>query len=333
MIRFFYIITGDCESHNPCQHLCFDLHDGTFECACRENYFLSDNGYSCISYDSEEKEDDDQLHPLKLDEQSDQQDDQQQEHHLHHHHNHLPPPHKNLTPQSRQLSSTLTQVDEGENHLFSHSSESEDEDVDLDQFSSANSKMFFMEKRQGEDERREEELKNLASFRSDTQNTDPSSLRKKSNDDETTKSDSDKLNGRSSGSQIFNSCSEIECEAGGICVTESTDTSSSPSSFYSSTVESTITDEVTPVTSSSLTFNLQSSRLAMATSETTSTSKTRVRCRCPLGRKGSFCEKRKSIFSLSLTQFVPLQQQEQQLYPKYKYSIYLKCHCLYMSVT
>ena len=28
--------------------LCYDLHDGTFECACKEGYTLSDNGYSCI---------------------------------------------------------------------------------------------------------------------------------------------------------------------------------------------------------------------------------------------------------------------------------------------
>lgn len=28
--------------------LCYDLHDGTFECACKEGYTLSDNGYSCM---------------------------------------------------------------------------------------------------------------------------------------------------------------------------------------------------------------------------------------------------------------------------------------------
>jgi hypothetical protein len=40
--------SGECVSKNPCQQLCFDLHDGTFECACRDQFFLSENGYSCI---------------------------------------------------------------------------------------------------------------------------------------------------------------------------------------------------------------------------------------------------------------------------------------------
>ncbi|KAG8201453.1 hypothetical protein JTE90_024323 [Oedothorax gibbosus] len=39
---------GECREDSPCQHLCFDLHDGTFECACKEGYTLSVNGYGCI---------------------------------------------------------------------------------------------------------------------------------------------------------------------------------------------------------------------------------------------------------------------------------------------
>lgn len=39
---------GECREDSPCQHLCFDLHDGTFECACKEGFTLSVNGYSCI---------------------------------------------------------------------------------------------------------------------------------------------------------------------------------------------------------------------------------------------------------------------------------------------
>lgn len=28
--------------------MCFDLHDGTFECACNKGYVLEPNGYSCV---------------------------------------------------------------------------------------------------------------------------------------------------------------------------------------------------------------------------------------------------------------------------------------------
>ncbi|GFQ97486.1 hypothetical protein TNCT_111761 [Trichonephila clavata] len=38
----------ECREDSPCQHLCFDLHDGTFECACKDGFTLSVNGYSCI---------------------------------------------------------------------------------------------------------------------------------------------------------------------------------------------------------------------------------------------------------------------------------------------
>ncbi|XP_015795541.1 pikachurin isoform X2 [Tetranychus urticae] len=47
-ILFEAAFQGECHSNGPCQHLCFDLHDGTFECACHPGYILSDNGYSCL---------------------------------------------------------------------------------------------------------------------------------------------------------------------------------------------------------------------------------------------------------------------------------------------
>lgn len=40
---------GECRKSSPCHQLCFDLHDGTFECACHESYQLDLNGYSCLS--------------------------------------------------------------------------------------------------------------------------------------------------------------------------------------------------------------------------------------------------------------------------------------------
>lgn len=40
---------GECRKSNPCQQLCFDLHDGTYECACHEGHQLDVNGYSCLS--------------------------------------------------------------------------------------------------------------------------------------------------------------------------------------------------------------------------------------------------------------------------------------------
>jgi len=47
-ILFEAAFQGECRLNGLCQMLCYDLHDGTFECACKEGYTLSDNGYSCI---------------------------------------------------------------------------------------------------------------------------------------------------------------------------------------------------------------------------------------------------------------------------------------------
>ncbi|XP_023215950.1 pikachurin-like isoform X1 [Centruroides sculpturatus] len=39
---------GHCGEESPCQHFCYDLHDGTYECSCRDGYNLSEDGYSCV---------------------------------------------------------------------------------------------------------------------------------------------------------------------------------------------------------------------------------------------------------------------------------------------
>nr|XP_050861086.1 pikachurin isoform X1 [Vespula vulgaris]XP_050861087.1 pikachurin isoform X1 [Vespula vulgaris]XP_050861088.1 pikachurin isoform X1 [Vespula vulgaris] len=38
---------GRCGRRSPCEHLCYELHDGMYECDCRDGYILHKNGYSC----------------------------------------------------------------------------------------------------------------------------------------------------------------------------------------------------------------------------------------------------------------------------------------------
>ncbi|XP_054162749.1 uncharacterized protein LOC128960645 [Oppia nitens] len=38
---------GECRTSGPCDQLCYDLHDGTFECSCNMGFTLDNNGYSC----------------------------------------------------------------------------------------------------------------------------------------------------------------------------------------------------------------------------------------------------------------------------------------------
>ncbi|KAK2589301.1 hypothetical protein KPH14_007852 [Odynerus spinipes] len=38
---------GRCGHRSPCEHLCYELHDGMYECDCRDGYILHKNGYSC----------------------------------------------------------------------------------------------------------------------------------------------------------------------------------------------------------------------------------------------------------------------------------------------
>ncbi|KAL7633166.1 UNVERIFIED_CONTAM: hypothetical protein RMT77_016536 [Armadillidium vulgare] len=44
---FEAVFQGLCRSNELCEQLCFDLHDGTFECDCRPGFVLDPNGYSC----------------------------------------------------------------------------------------------------------------------------------------------------------------------------------------------------------------------------------------------------------------------------------------------
>lgn len=41
------MISGRCGSNSPCEQLCYELHDGMYECDCTEGYELHKNGYSC----------------------------------------------------------------------------------------------------------------------------------------------------------------------------------------------------------------------------------------------------------------------------------------------
>lgn len=40
-------ISGRCGHGSPCMQLCYELHDGMYECDCTEGYELDRNGYSC----------------------------------------------------------------------------------------------------------------------------------------------------------------------------------------------------------------------------------------------------------------------------------------------
>ncbi|XP_059473292.1 pikachurin [Neocloeon triangulifer] len=46
-LQFEAAFQGKCDSDSPCEHVCFELHDGMFECDCRMGYLLHPNGYSC----------------------------------------------------------------------------------------------------------------------------------------------------------------------------------------------------------------------------------------------------------------------------------------------
>lgn len=48
----FYLsaTSGECgknNNNNPCEHICLDLHDGTYECSCFYGFTLAVDGYSC----------------------------------------------------------------------------------------------------------------------------------------------------------------------------------------------------------------------------------------------------------------------------------------------
>lgn len=41
------MFSGRCGHGSPCDQLCYELHDGMYECDCTEGYELNKNGYSC----------------------------------------------------------------------------------------------------------------------------------------------------------------------------------------------------------------------------------------------------------------------------------------------
>lgn len=38
---------GHCGHGSPCDQLCYQLHDGMYECDCTDGFELDSNGYSC----------------------------------------------------------------------------------------------------------------------------------------------------------------------------------------------------------------------------------------------------------------------------------------------
>ncbi|XP_034177837.1 pikachurin [Osmia lignaria lignaria] len=43
---------GRCGHGSPCEQLCYELHDGMYECDCKDGYILHKNGYSCAELNS-----------------------------------------------------------------------------------------------------------------------------------------------------------------------------------------------------------------------------------------------------------------------------------------
>ena len=55
MVRISYhsgcvilLLAGRCGHGSPCEQLCYELHDGMFECDCKDGFVLHQNGYSCL---------------------------------------------------------------------------------------------------------------------------------------------------------------------------------------------------------------------------------------------------------------------------------------------
>ncbi|XP_071533608.1 pikachurin-like isoform X2 [Panulirus ornatus] len=46
-LPFEAVFQGLCENIKLCEQLCYNLHDGTFECTCQQGYTLEPDGYSC----------------------------------------------------------------------------------------------------------------------------------------------------------------------------------------------------------------------------------------------------------------------------------------------
>lgn len=43
-----YFVAGRCGHGSACEQLCYELHDGMYECDCRQGYELNKDGYSCF---------------------------------------------------------------------------------------------------------------------------------------------------------------------------------------------------------------------------------------------------------------------------------------------
>ncbi|XP_044264183.1 pikachurin [Tribolium madens] len=51
-IQFEAAFQGRCNRGSPCEQLCYDLHDGMYECDCKSGFILRADGYSCYEINS-----------------------------------------------------------------------------------------------------------------------------------------------------------------------------------------------------------------------------------------------------------------------------------------
>uniref|UniRef100_A0A2S2NPU2 Pikachurin n=1 Tax=Schizaphis graminum TaxID=13262 RepID=A0A2S2NPU2_SCHGA len=51
-LQFEAAFQGRCGHDSPCQQLCYELHDGMFECDCKTGFALHEDGYTCTRNDS-----------------------------------------------------------------------------------------------------------------------------------------------------------------------------------------------------------------------------------------------------------------------------------------
>lgn len=43
-----FFFSGKCGHGSACEQLCYELHDGMYECECRSGFELNKDGYSCF---------------------------------------------------------------------------------------------------------------------------------------------------------------------------------------------------------------------------------------------------------------------------------------------
>ncbi|XP_072391898.1 pikachurin-like [Diabrotica undecimpunctata] len=51
-LQFEAAFQGRCDENSPCEQLCYELHDGMYECDCKERFILREDGYSCYEINS-----------------------------------------------------------------------------------------------------------------------------------------------------------------------------------------------------------------------------------------------------------------------------------------